>query len=88
MISYNLDSGEEFKTLTNGAAVEYGKGTGQVLISTRSGTNHIHGTAFGYYRNQDLTRTDCFSGPAHGGLGKAPFLHEQTGGSVGARYQK
>jgi Carboxypeptidase regulatory-like domain len=83
MISYNLDSILEFKTLTNGATAEYGRGTGQVLIATKSGTNDIHGTAFGYYRNQDLIRTDYFSDPAHGGLGKAPFLHEQFGGSVG-----
>ena len=83
MISYNLDSVQEFKTLTNGAPAEYGRGTGQVLIATRSGTNDIHGTAFGYYRNQDLIRTDYFSDPAHGGLGKAPFLHEQIGASVG-----
>jgi hypothetical protein len=83
MISYNLDSVQEFTTLTNGASAEYGRGTGQVLIATRSGTNDIHGTAFGYWRNQDLIRTDYFSDPAHGGLGKAPFLHEQYGGSVG-----
>src|SRR5580698_7179702 len=83
MISYNLDSILEFKTLTNGANAEYGRGTGQVLIATKSGTNDIHGTAFGYFRNQDLIRTDYFSDPAHGGLGKAPFLHEQFGGSVG-----
>lgn len=83
MISYNLDSVLEFKTLTNGADAEYGRGTGQVLIATKSGTNDIHGTAFGYWRNQDLIRTDYFSDPAHGGLGKAPFQHDQYGGSVG-----
>ena len=83
MISYNLDSVLEFKTLTHGAGAEYGRGTGQVLIATRSGTNAVHGTAFGYYRNQDLIRTDYFSDPAHGGLGKAPFQHQQFGGSVG-----
>jgi hypothetical protein len=83
MISYNLDSVLEFKTLTNGAEAEYGRGTGQVLIATKSGTNVVHGTAYGYWRNQDLIRTDYFSDPAHGGLGKAPFLHEQFGGSVG-----
>jgi hypothetical protein len=82
-IVYSLDSVLEFKTLTNGAPAEYGRGTGQVLIATKSGTNAVHGTAFGYFRNQDLVRTDYFSDPAHGGLGKPPFLHEQYGGSVG-----
>ena len=58
MISYNLDSVQELKTLTNGASAEYGRGTGQVLVATKSGTNDMHGTAFGCYRNQDLIRTD------------------------------
>ena len=83
MIAYNLDSVMEFKTLTNGANAEYGRGTGQVMIATKSGTNAIHGTAFGYYRNQDLIRTDYLSDPAHGGLGKPPFLRNQFGGSIG-----
>ena len=83
MITYNLDSVMEFKTLTNGANAEYGRGTGQVMVATKSGTNAIHGSAFGYYRNQDLIRTDYFSDPAHGGLGKPPFLREQFGFSFG-----
>ena len=83
MIAYNLDSVMEFKTLTNGANAEFGRGTGQVLIASKSGTNAIHGTAFGYYRNQNLIRTDYFSDPAHGGLGKPPFLRNQFGGSFG-----
>src|SRR6202042_2208962 len=55
----------------------------QVLMATKSGTNQLHGSAFGYYRNQDLIRTDYFSDPAHGGLGKPPFSREQFGGSIG-----
>lgn len=85
MITYNLDSVMEFKALTNGATAEYGKGTGQMLIATKSGTNAFHGSAFGYYRNENLIRTDYFSDPAHGGLGKPPFLRNQFGGSAGGK---
>jgi hypothetical protein len=85
MINYNLDSVQEFKTLTNGASAEYGRGTGQVLIATRSGSNILHGTAFGYFRNESLIRTDYFSDPVHGGLGKPPFLRNQFGGSLGGK---
>jgi hypothetical protein len=82
-MNYSLDGVQEFKTMTNGANAEYGRGTAQVLVATKSGTNTIHGSGFGYYRNQDLIRTDYFSDPAHGGLGKPPFSREQYGGSVG-----
>jgi hypothetical protein len=87
-MNYSLEGVQEFKTMTNGANAEYGRGTAQVLVATKSGTNQIHGTGFGYYRNQDLIRTDYFSDPAHGGLGKPPFSREQYGGSVGGRIIK
>jgi hypothetical protein len=82
-VNYSLEGIQEFKTLTTGANAEYGKGTGQVLMATKSGTNQLHGSAFGYYRNQNLIRTDYFSDPVHGGLGKPPFSREQFGGSFG-----
>ena len=88
VITYSLDGVQEFKTMTNGANAEYGRGSAQVLMATKSGTNQLHGSAFGYYRNQDLIRTDYFSDPAHGGLGKPPFSREQFGGSAGGRIIK
>jgi len=83
VMTYSLDGIQEFRTLTTGANAEYGRGAAQILVTTKSGSNQIHGSAFGYYRNQDLERTDYFSDPAHGGLGKPPLSHEQYGGSVG-----
>jgi len=82
-IEYSLDGLQEFKTMTTGAAAEYGKGVGNLLAVTKSGTNAIHGTGFGFYRNQDLIKTDYLSLPANGGLGNPPFSREQYGGSIG-----
>jgi len=83
VMTYSLDGIQEFRTLTTGANAEYGRGIAQIIVTTKSGTNQFHGSGFGYYRNQDLERTDYFSDPAHGGLGKPPLTHEQYGGSVG-----
>jgi Carboxypeptidase regulatory-like domain/TonB-dependent Receptor Plug Domain/TonB dependent receptor len=83
MMTFSLEGIQEFRTLTTGASAEYGRDVAQVLLTTKSGTNQIHGSGFGYYRNQDFERTDYFSDPAHGGLGKPPLTHEQYGGSVG-----
>jgi hypothetical protein len=82
-IPYSLEGVQEFKVLNTGATAEYGMATATVILATKSGTNQIHGTGFLYGRNQDLVRTDYFSDPAHGGLGKAPFSRLQFGGSVG-----
>jgi hypothetical protein len=83
LIEYSLDGLQEFKTMTTGANAEFGKGAGQILATTRSGTNQFHGSAFYFFRNDSLTKTDFFSLPQNGGVGKAPFSRNQEGGSVG-----
>jgi hypothetical protein len=83
MIAYGLEGIEEFKVLSSGTAAQYGKGLTTVLLATKSGTNSVRGSVFGYGRNQDLIATDYFSKPENGGSGKAPFKRFQFGGSVG-----
>jgi hypothetical protein len=82
-IPYSLEGVQEFKVLNTGGSAEYGQATASVLVATKTGTNQLHGSLFFYGRNQDLIRTDYFSDPAHGGLGKPPFSRMQYGGSVG-----
>src|SRR2546428_12026227 len=53
---------QEFQLITNGYAPEYGRASGGVVnIITRSGTNEIHGTAFGYLRNRRIQSVNPFS---------------------------
>ncbi|HEY7170401.1 MAG TPA: TonB-dependent receptor [Vicinamibacterales bacterium] len=82
-IVYSLDGVQEFKTLTTGANAEYGRGSATVLVSTKSGGNVLHGSVFGYGRNENLIATDYFSKPENGGFGKQPFSRAQYGGSLG-----
>src|SRR6266852_485484 len=83
VLTYSLEGVQEFKVLTTGSSAEYGRGTTTVLLATRSGTNQLHGTVFGYGRNEKLIKTDYFSDPANGGFGKQKFDREQYGGSLG-----
>jgi hypothetical protein len=53
---------QEFQLITNGYAPEYGRASGGVVnIITRSGTNEIHGTGFGYLRNRNIQAVNPFS---------------------------
>jgi hypothetical protein len=48
----SIDSLQEFKIQTSSYTAEYGRNPGgQVSLTTRSGTNDIHGTLFEYLRN-------------------------------------
>ena len=53
---------QEFQIITNNYAAEYGRASGGVVnIITRSGTNALHGSAYGYLRNRNIQATNPFS---------------------------
>ncbi|AXC13334.1 Oar protein [Acidisarcina polymorpha] len=76
------DAVQEFRVSTNNVSAEFGGyGGGVVEISTKSGTNQFHGTAYEYFRNTALDANDWFSNNA--GLGKVPLHQNQYGANLG-----
>ena len=75
--SIPLDAVKEYQVLLSPYDVRQG-GFGGLLINavTKSGTNDFHGSAFGYTRNQDLTRTQPYL---------ADYSQQQYGGTFGGR---
>ncbi|MFI5087537.1 MAG: TonB-dependent receptor domain-containing protein [Terriglobales bacterium] len=56
------DAVQEFQIITNNFAAEYGRASGGVVnIITRSGTNALHGSAYGYLRNRNIQAVNHFS---------------------------
>lgn len=59
----SMDAMQEFRIQTSVYAPEFGRTPGaQISITTRSGTNRFHGTAFDYLRNDALDSSDWFNG--------------------------
>ena len=78
----NPDALEEFTVQSsNVSAREAGAGA-VVQLSTRSGTNVFHGTAFEFLRNDKLDAI------AHGAKSKSPFKRNQFGGTFGGPISK
>lgn len=76
------DSVQEFRVSTNNVTAEFGGfGGGVIQISTKSGTNAFHGTAYEYFRNTVLDANDYFSN--HQGLAKPPLHQNQFGANLG-----
>jgi len=75
----SVDGIQEFRVLTGTYAAEYGRQSGgQVIMTTKSGTNDLHGTAFEFFRNNHLDSRGFFSTS-----NLPPFTRNQYGGSLG-----
>ena len=74
----SIDALQEFKVAHNTYSVEQGGTPGaQVSLTTKSGTNHFHGTAYEFLRNDVLDARNFFEPQ------KAPYKQNQFGGSFG-----
>jgi hypothetical protein len=74
----NLDAIAEFRIVTSNFDAEVGEFSGgQISVITKSGTNHLHGSAFDFLRNTDLDARNYFS-PTRG-----TFRQNQFGGTFG-----
>src|ERR1035438_5071942 len=74
----NLDSIDSFRVLTSNFDAEYGNSSGgQVLVTTKSGTAKLHGSAFEFLRNTALDARNYFS------LNRAAYRQNQFGGTLG-----
>jgi len=73
----------EFKLLTSLYSAEYGRNSGSVInVTTRSGTNDLHGTAYEFLRNTRLNARPFFD-PRRGQNNQNQF-----GGNAGGRIRK
>src|SRR5204862_5187141 len=83
----SVDAIQEFKVVTSPYAAEYGRSPGAaVSVSTRSGTNDVHGTAYEYFRNQAMDSIDFFSKRAN--AAKPDNKQNQYGGNIGGPLMK
>ena len=78
----SVDALQEFRIETSSFAPEFGRQPGgQVVLTTRSGTNEWHGGVFDYFRNTVMDANDWFANNA--GLGRAAERHNDFGGYLG-----
>jgi hypothetical protein len=78
----SIDAVGEFKVITNNLAAEYGgRMGGAVLVTIKSGTNQLHGTAYEFLRNDKVDGTNFFANRS--GAGKPEYRQNQFGGTMG-----
>ena len=86
---YNQDAGipgtdsvQETRVYTDAYAPEFGRTSGGIVaFALRSGTNRLHGSAFEYYRNEDMDANGFNANQA--GLPRGSFSRNQFGFRLG-----
>lgn len=79
----SIDAIQEFKVLTYNYSAQYGTRAGPtVLVTTKSGANSFHGSAFEFFRNTDLNARSFFA------TSTEKFNLNQYGGSIGGPIRK
>lgn len=85
--NYSLEGIQEFKFLAHDFSADSARSGGAGLeITTKAGTNQLHGSAFAFGRNQSMTAIDYFT--QQSGLPKNSYDREQFGGSLGGPFIK
>lgn len=83
----SADAIQEYKVTTGRYSAEFGRSTGGVVsVVTKSGTNDLRGSAFGFFRDASLNSETYFEKQAE--TGKQPFSQQQLGGTVGGPFAK
>lgn len=84
--SISVDRIEEFRVTTSPADAELGRGSGQIQVLTRSGTNTFHGSLFEEHRDRSLTANTYFNNLR--GRPRDLLIRNFFGGRVGGPIKK
>ncbi len=78
----SADAIQEYKVTTGRYSAEFGRSTGGVVsVVTKSGSNTLTGSAFGFFRDAKLNAETHFEKEADSG--KQPFSQQQIGATLG-----
>jgi len=86
MISTTVDRVEEVRVVTSPADAEFGRGSGQVQLISRSGTNKFHGSAYDFAHNTDLNANTWSNNRS--GVARNIQVLNQVGGRVDGPVRK
>lgn len=82
-----LEAVREFSVQAGSYSAEFGNVAGGVVnLETRSGTSNWHGSAFEFFRNDDMDAPNFFSNAT--GQPKNPLRYNQFGSSIGGPLRK
>src|SRR5215472_4376641 len=78
----SVDSIGEVKLLTSNYNAEYGaRNGGQITVTTKNGTREFHGSAYYYWRHEELNANEFFNNKT--GVARPRYRYQNPGGTIG-----
>ena len=78
----NMDSIAEIRVLTNSYQPEYGRNSGgAITVVSKSGSTRFHGSAYDYYRNEELNANNFFNNSTN--TPRPVYRYRMSGWSLG-----
>lgn len=82
VLRLNAEAVEEFRVTTANGNANQGRSAGsQINLVTKTGSNTLHGAAFGFYRGTPFEANDWFSNAS--GVPRTPLVRNTFGGALG-----
>jgi hypothetical protein len=81
---FSIEELQEFKTETSNSSAAFGRQAGgQIGITTRSGSNQLHGSVYEYYRSDKFDGADWFTTASATPIPKQKLSQNQFGATFG-----
>jgi len=88
-VSPPVDTVQEIGVISNNYAAEFGGSAGGIVIqSTKSGTNHFHGSVYEFLRNDAFDAPGYFAASTNGVKSKPELRYNIYGGTIGGPIRK
>ena len=81
VMNVNQDTIQEVKADISNYSAEYGRDVGQINVTTKSGTNKLHGSGYDTLQNAGMNAVDPYS--KYQGIERSPYHQNQYGFTVG-----
>ncbi|HUX43168.1 MAG TPA: carboxypeptidase regulatory-like domain-containing protein [Terracidiphilus sp.] len=81
LMNVNQDTIQEVKAVVSSYSAEYGRDVGQIDVTTKSGTNRLHGSVYNAFQNAGLNTVDPYS--KYQGIPRSAYHQNQYGFTVG-----
>src|SRR6202522_4866110 len=81
IMNINANTIQEVKAEVSNYSAEYGRDVGQISVTTKSGTNSIHGTVYDAFQNAGMNANNAYSN--FQGIPRSPYHQNQYGFTVG-----